>query len=192
MVLAVSFVGRPERGLPCVDSRRYHLFSDEKTFQLFGHPHNRYIWAPEASDVPAQASVKHPPKLHVWAGMSYNGKTELYMFKGNMDAEFYEGILKERLLPDAARMFGGRPWVFQQDGDPKHNSARVQAWLRDNVRFLAKGDWPANSPDLNPMENLWAYLQQRVTPGNRGLWQDSSKSFSRSGRPSRSRSCNVL
>ena len=141
---------------------RQVLFSDEKTFQLFGHPHNRYIWAPEASDVPAQATVKHPPKLHVWAGMSYYGKTELYMFTGNMDAEFYEGILKERLLPDAARMFGGRPWVFQQDGDPKHNSARVQAWLRDNVRFLAKGDWPANSPDLNPMENLWAYLQQRV------------------------------
>ena len=106
--------------------------------------------------------MKHPPKLHVWAGMSYYGKTELYMFTGNMDAEFYEGILKERLLPDAARMFGGRPWVFQQDGHPKHNSARVQAWLRDNVRFLAKGDWPANSPDLNPMENLWAYLQQRV------------------------------
>ena len=94
--------------------------------------------------------------------MSYYGKTELYFFTGNMDALFYKGILKERLLPDARRIFGNRPWIFQQDGDPKHNSGLVQGWLRKHVRFIAKGDWPANSPDLNPMENLWAYLQQRV------------------------------
>lgn len=89
------------------------LFSEKKTFELFATAHNQYIWAVTPDDVPVQPTVKHPPKLHVWGGISYHCKMKLYVFTGNMTAEFCKDILKERLLHDGTGMFGGRRCVFQ-------------------------------------------------------------------------------
>ena len=115
----------------------------------------------------------------VWAGISKKGGTSLVIFKGIMKSEFYrQSILKDALKPfiDEKYPDGHR---FQQDNDPKHTSKSTRAFMNE----IGINWWPtpAESPDLNPIENLWHeikhFISSKVKPHTKEQLIDGLKLF---------------
>ncbi len=74
------------------------------------------------------------------------------------------------MLPSADKLYGDADLIFKQDLAPTHTAKGTKNWFNDNdVTVL---DWPANSPDLNPIENLWSIVKRKMRdtrPNKQGL-----------------------
>jgi len=107
--------------------------------------------------------LPHPVKLNVWGCFCGRGLGYCYIFNENMDGKLLKKILGTHLKESAQLHFEQDPpelWRLLQDNDPKHKSVLVRNWLFTNG--IGMLDFPAYSPDLNPIENLWNDLARRV------------------------------
>ena len=96
--------------------------------------------------------AKHPVKAHILAGISVHGATHICLFEGIM--KLYVEILKKALQKHVYSC-GMR---FMQDNDPKHTSKLVQKWMKE--QNIKRWKTLAESPDLNPIDNLWHELKE--------------------------------
>ena len=104
----------------------------------------------------------------------------LVLMKGKFDTKKYIKMIKNNLFFGVHSLYPANS-LFQQDNAPIHVSKKSMEWFETNQ--IEVMSWPPQSPDLSPIENVWALLTQRVYADGRSyrttneLWEAVSKEW---------------